>query len=1245
MKTILLSVLSAVFFGFISNAQSDGCTSATVIGVTADCTSPISGTTTGATETIAGCTGNADDDVWYQFVATSVAHQIIVMPSVGMDPVVQLFSGGCGTLISLSCKDGGLTGATETINYNGLTPGNTYRIRIYDYYAGSGSGDFSLCVTTPPPAPSNNICSSPTALSVSSSCSFVSATTDGASESFPGCSGNADDDVWFSFIATNSLQNILVSPTDNLDLVFQVYSGSCASLTSIACIDNTLTAQDEQSDIVGLIPGATYLVRVYDYFGGTTGDFQICVTGTPTPAPTNDEPCDAIQLPNVTATCLFSQFTTVGATDSQGPPIPSTCSGGSGAAIGGFSASSADVWFAITVPASGNVDVTSQPLGGAGNITDGVMALYSGSCSALTQITCSDDHNYPGSTFDFMPLLSASGLTPGSTVYLRYWGFGSSQGDFGICVSTATNDDCLNALYICDINGYSASTSASYTIDRPSNMRGNAEVLGTYAYTPGTNQGGIFGINGNEPAYDVQIDNNSWIKFTAALATATLTVDISDCFTNQGIQMQVFEADNCTNFVPVSNFSEGNTNFTLVATGLTIGNDYYLMVDGFAGDICNYTITAESGVQFPEIVPVAPLCIGGTVTLDAPPGASSYNWIHSGETTQSVTVTPATTQTYTCEVTGLCDYKQTLNTTVVVNPLPNVSITNGASTAICAGDNVDLIATGASTYTWSTTETGATINVSPGTLTNYTVTGIDVNGCSNSDVIAVNVNSLPTLAVTPTSTDSDCGGSNGSLIGAAAGGNPNFTYSWSDGISTIGSVANLSGIPAGNYYLTVTDGNTCSDLFGPFNISNPGAPAAPSISFDDDTPCFGSDIQLTVTGVGGATFDWSGPNGFSSTNNVVNLSNMTNLEEGTYCVSQTVAGCTGPSACQLITIDQLPIVNIVAANNDSTICLNEDIIMNASGAATYSWTGPDAFTGSNSTETINNATSINAGTYVVTGTDLNGCDNTAEIIIDILPLPTLVLTSDVANSTYCIGGNSTLTASGADTYVWSGPNNYTSTDNPTTVLDLTADYQGYYSVEATDIEGCVNSDSLMVNIVTNVPAQSPSDTSLCPGSKIILYGNGGDTYFWTGPSGFSSQEQNPAISSHLTSNQEGWYVLTVLDANGCAGFDSTYIDVSNGADCLVIPNLITPNLDGDNDNWVIEGLETIDEAEVSIFNRWGNLIYYSSPYFNDWNGEVNKGTSVDGADGKVPPGTYFYIINLNNGDETGIFKGYLEVEY
>ncbi|MCR9172979.1 MAG: gliding motility-associated C-terminal domain-containing protein [bacterium] len=1253
MKLALISLALMGAFGFL-RAQSDGCSSATSLPVTANCSSPTNGTTTGATQTIAGCTGNADDDVWYQFIATSTAHQITVVPVAGMDPVVQLFSGGCASLVSLSCKDNGGDGVTEVINYNSLTIGQTYRVRVYHYFSGSGSGNFSICVTEAPIPPSNDNCAGAVSLNVNAGCSYTSATTDGATQSLAGCSGSADDDVWFSFVATNSLQNIAVNPISNLDLVYQVYDGSCGALTSLQCVDNTFSSQMEQEDIVGLVPGQTYYIRVYDYYQGSTGNFEICITGTPTPTPTNDEPCNAILLPNVTATCQFSSFTNVGATATMSAPTPASCVGGSGAAIGGFSASTQDVWFAIVVPPSGNLDVTPEPNGGAGSISDGVMALYSGSCNALTQIACSDDNpSYPGSSNDLLPLISESGLTPGDTLYLRYWGFGSSSGNFGICASSATNDDCANALYICDINGYSASTSPSYTPDRPGNMRGNNEDINGTNMPDGVNTGGIFGQGGpwgtGAAFFDVVIDNNSWIKFTAASTTAQLDVNIYDCWVGNypsgGLQMQIFEGSNCANFVPVSNFEESSTGFTIVANNLVVGNDYYLMVDGYAGDICNYTITAQSGVQFPDIANVAPICEGESVQLTAPPGAASYEWQHNGATTQSITVTPSTTETYFCEVTGLCDYKQTLDVTVTVNPNPSVSITNGTSAAICAGESITLNASGATNYNWSTGQSGSSLTVSPATLTNYTVTGTDANGCTNDAQIAVTVNAVPTLTANPTAIDSDCGASNGALNGAVGSGANPISYEWSDGTNVIGNNANLTGIPAGTYYLTVTDGNICSEDFGPFNVANPGAPPAPNVIADDDTPCLSADVQLSASNTtAGTTFNWTGPNGFSATGSTVDLLGVSPTETGTYCVSSTIAGCTGPTTCISVTVLTDPTIVISTADNDTSICLNESFTINVSGADTFDWTGPNGYTGSGSTNTFSNITVNQEGTYTITGTDANGCQGTGTIEIDVLDLPTISVQADASSAIYCNGTLATLTSSGATDYSWTGPNNFSDSGASVSLLDLNASNEGYYVVNATDANSCESSDSVYLTVVTNVPASASGDTVVCPGDPIALNGMGGSSYQWQGPANFSSNEQSPLVTNSADFNNSGLYILTVVDANGCLGYDSTIVEVTNNGDCIFIPNLVTPDGDLHNDFWEINGIESYSNAEVEIYNRWGNLIYSASPYDNDWEGQINQGAVVGSGDEKAPVGTYFYIIRLNENDKPP-YKGYIEVQY
>lgn len=274
-------------------AQSDDCATPTPLSVTANCSSPVSGTTTGATASVfTGCVGNADDDVWYQFTATATSHVITVVPSGGMDAVVQLFSGTCGSLTTLNCQDIGVSGQSEIIYPTGLTIGSVYIIRVYNYGIGAGSGNFTICLTGSPAAPANDFCGGAITLSVNAICTNTAGTTIGATQSYAGCVGIADEDVWYKFVATNTTATITVDPSSAMDAVVQLYSGSCVLLSPIKCMDNSLTNGNEVINGVGLVVGNTYFIRVYDYFNGNGGaTFNICVTGPPSSSiPTNDSP-------------------------------------------------------------------------------------------------------------------------------------------------------------------------------------------------------------------------------------------------------------------------------------------------------------------------------------------------------------------------------------------------------------------------------------------------------------------------------------------------------------------------------------------------------------------------------------------------------------------------------------------------------------------------------------------------------------------------------------------------------------------------------------------------------------------------------------------------------------------------------------------------------------------------------------------------------------------------------------------
>ena len=142
----ILSVLFLILSVKYSLAQSDDCVSAVQITPTfTDCNFQAA-TSANATQSMPGCSGNADDDVWFSFVANSTSMTITVDPSYGYDAVIELFSGVCGSLTSIQCRDINGQNGDEVLTNTSMVVGNTYYVRVYHYGAGSGTGTFNICV-------------------------------------------------------------------------------------------------------------------------------------------------------------------------------------------------------------------------------------------------------------------------------------------------------------------------------------------------------------------------------------------------------------------------------------------------------------------------------------------------------------------------------------------------------------------------------------------------------------------------------------------------------------------------------------------------------------------------------------------------------------------------------------------------------------------------------------------------------------------------------------------------------------------------------------------------------------------------------------------------------------------------------------------------------------------------------------------------------------------------------------------
>ncbi|MFK7749938.1 MAG: GEVED domain-containing protein, partial [Kordia sp.] len=541
----------------LPSIANDDCSGATSLSVspTSTCITSVSGDSSTATQSIAAVTcnaftGDADDDVWYSFVATGTAHDITVSPGTINDLVVDLRSGACDGA-NIDCADNTSGGTDEVINATGLSIGSTYYVRVYSYGNAGNAGTFDICVTTPVTTPSNDDCANAITLGVSptDTCvTSVTGTTDNATQSLAaincnGITGNADDDVWYSFVATAFEHDVTVTPGTMGDVVIDLRSGACNG-TNIDCADNTGGSNAEVINATGLTLGTTYYVRVYSRAGaGQVGSFDICVTTPPQP-PLNNDCSNATALTVSGTTCTTSVS---GTTELATQSIAAiNCNSATGDA-------NDDVWYSFTATQA-NHDITVTP----GTLTNAVVDLRSGACTG-TNIDCAD-----ATTGASAEVINATGLTTGTTYYIRVYSFGSTgnEGTFDICVTSPiippVNDDCANATSLSVSPSNTCITSITgTTVDASQSLA---------AISCG-------GFTGNA-------DDDVWYSFVATATSHDITV------TTGTIVDLVLDlrsgACNGTN-ITCADGTTGSGTEVINATGLSIGTTYYVRVYSYGG--------------------------------------------------------------------------------------------------------------------------------------------------------------------------------------------------------------------------------------------------------------------------------------------------------------------------------------------------------------------------------------------------------------------------------------------------------------------------------------------------------------------------------------------------------------------------------------------------------------------------------------------------------------------------------------
>jgi gliding motility-associated-like protein len=500
----------------------------------------------------------------------------------------------------------------------------------------------------------------------------------------------------------------------------------------------------------------------------------------------------------------------------------------------------------------------------------------------------------------------------------------------------------------------------------------------------------------------------------------------------------------------------------------------------------------------------------GSVTLDVSGGAGPYTYSWSPAACHAPVCNNLAAGTYQVVITDANGC--TFNTSVTLQQPQALSLSVTTTPANCGSDNgsASVTVSGGTTpysYSWSPSSySGNTLNgLASGT---YSVQVTDGNGCTSVASAAVAGN--PVMTLSASTFDVACyGTATGSASVAVSSGTGPFLYTWSHDNSHAPSAASLT---AGNYTVTVTDGNSCIQSVS-ISISEPPALTA-SISSGAGISCHGgNDGVLSVTAAGG-----TGPYQYTwNTGQHIPLIN--GLSAGSYSVITTDnQGCTATTQVLL---------NEPIAISDSSVA-TPATCGDSNGAASVFVSGgttPYSYHWSPGGMTLATVNSIASGNYSVTITDANNCSRTTVVTVNNLNGPQAGIAT--LNSVRCHGGNdgsaAVSVASGTMpfSYTWSpGGGNLPSASN------LSA---GNYLVQVTDANHCITTVPVIIPEPASLHVTSTSVAATCPGSfdgEVSASVSGGTApyqYLWS----------SGGLTANLNHVPEGNYQVLVTDANGC----------------------------------------------------------------------------------------------------------------
>lgn len=502
------------------------------------------------------------------------------------------------------------------------------------------------------------------------------------------------------------------------------------------------------------------------------------------------------------------------------------------------------------------------------------------------------------------------------------------------------------------------------------------------------------------------------------------------------------------------------------------------------------------------------------------------------------------------------------------------------------------------TYDGMTTVLTSIIGLVPCTSYHFKIAIADALDCVYDSGVFIDLMSCSSaFTSTSTTTPDMCGACNGSATVNVSGGNPPYAYQW---LPSGGNTATANNLCAGTYSVLITDASSCG-VPDTFLVAVPSQGSVALTTQQVSPLCFGDcNGSITVTPVGGVppfTYTWI-PNVSAS-------GSATGLCAGTYSVS--VADASGCSSSSSFVITQPPQLTLSLAGNN-TICSGVSTTITATSGGGV---GPYTVSWDNSLPNGNSQTvsPITTTTYNATVTDANGCSITQPFTVTVNSTPTAAFTPSPGTCPPALV-SFTDNSIGGSTYSWnfgdpSSSSNTSTQQNPTHVYGQAGTYD--VTLIVTSAAGC--SDTSIINSAVFIPNFSAANftvndtvvSELTPSVVFTDLSSGGTNcvfYFGDGDSVNTCNFGNLPHTYPATGTYTAMMVVT--NAQGCA--DTFYLTVIVEQETMIyLPNAFTPNSNGLNESFLAYGTN-VDDFNMMIFDRWGNLLFESDDISKGWDG-------------------------------------------